>query len=66
MEALEPLEQRQRTSTLKRKTTIGLPVVNPTAPLKLTDESGADLQLNAGKMWIGFVPESNSGSTAIA
>lgn len=28
MEALEPLEQRQRTSTLKRKTTIGLPVVN--------------------------------------
>lgn len=39
---------------------------NPTAPLKLTDESGAELQLNTGKMWIGFVPESNSGSTAIA
>lgn len=38
----------------------------PTAPLKLTDESGAELKLNTGKMWIGFVPESNSGSTVIA
>ena len=38
----------------------------PTAPLKLTDESGAQLQLNTGKMWIGFVPASNSGATVIA
>lgn len=38
----------------------------PTAPLKLTDESGAELKLNTGKMWIGFVPDSNSGSTVIA
>lgn len=38
----------------------------PTAPLKLTDESGAELELNTGKMWIGFVPDSNSGSTVIA
>lgn len=38
----------------------------PTAPLKLTDESGNELQLNTGKMWIGFVPASNSGATVIA
>jgi len=38
----------------------------PTAPLKLTDESGAPLKLNTGKMWIGFVPDSNSGATVIA
>ncbi len=38
----------------------------PTAPLKLTDESGAPLKLNAGKMWIGFVPDANSGATVIA
>lgn len=38
----------------------------PTAPLKLTDESGAELKLNTGKMWIGFVPADNSGSTVIA
>ncbi len=38
----------------------------PTAPLKLTDESGAELKLNPGKMWIGFVPSANSGSTVIA
>lgn len=39
---------------------------NPTAPLKLTDESGAELKLNTGKMWIGFVPADNSGATVIA
>ena len=38
----------------------------PTAPLKLTDESGNALQLNTGKMWIGFVPASNSSATVIA
>lgn len=38
----------------------------PTAPLKLTDENGTELQLNTGKMWIGFVPESNSGATVLA
>lgn len=38
----------------------------PTAPLKLTDESGNALQLNPGKMWIGFVPAANSGATVIA
>lgn len=38
----------------------------PTAPLKLTDESGNELQLNTGKMWIGFVPAANSGATVIA
>lgn len=38
----------------------------PTAPLKLTDESGAPLKLNTGKMWIGFVPDANSGATVIA
>lgn len=37
----------------------------PTAPLKLTDENGAELKLNTGKMWIGFVPASNSSSTEI-
>lgn len=39
---------------------------NPTAPLKLTDESGAELKLNTGKMWIGFVPADNNGATVIA
>lgn len=38
----------------------------PTAMLQLTDESGAELQLNKGKMWIGFVPASNSGATVLA
>lgn len=38
----------------------------PTSQLKLTDESGATLQLNTGKMWIGFVPAENSGSTVIS
>lgn len=38
----------------------------PTAPLKLTDESGTELKLNTGKMWIGFVPADNSGATVIA
>lgn len=38
----------------------------PTSQLKLTDESGATLQLNTGKMWIGFVPTANSGSTVIS
>ncbi|MGN0571044.1 MAG: DUF3048 domain-containing protein [Candidatus Fimenecus sp.] len=37
----------------------------PTAPLKLTDESGNELKLNTGKMWIGFVPASNSSATVI-
>lgn len=37
-----------------------------TSQLKLTDESGATLQLNTGKMWIGFVPADNSGSTVIS
>ena len=37
----------------------------PTAPLKLTDANGGELKLNKGKMWIGFVPASNSGSTQI-
>ena len=39
---------------------------NPTSQLKLMDESGATLQLNTGKMWIGFVPTANSGSTVIS
>lgn len=38
----------------------------PNAPLKLTDENGNELKLNTGKMWIGFVPSDNSGSTVIA
>lgn len=38
----------------------------PTAPLKLTDENGAELKLNPGKMWIGFVPAANSGLTVLA
>ncbi len=38
----------------------------PTAKLRLTDENGGELKLNTGKMWIGFVPASNSGSTVIA
>lgn len=38
----------------------------PTAPLKLTDENGEALQMNTGKMWIGFVPASNSGATVLA
>lgn len=37
-----------------------------TAPLKLTDESGAQLKLNTGKTWIGFVPAANQEATVIA
>lgn len=39
---------------------------DPNAPLKLTDESGSELKLNTGKMWIGFVPADNSSATVIA
>ena len=38
---------------------------NADAPLVLTDESGAALELNTGKSWIGFVPTANSGLTVI-
>lgn len=37
-----------------------------TSPLKLTDENGSPLELNTGKMWIGFVPSENSGLTKIS
>ena len=39
---------------------------NADAPLVLTDESGAALELNTGKSWIGFVPTANSSLTTIA
>ncbi len=34
--------------------------------LKITDENGNDLSLNAGKSWIGFVRSSNSSRTVIS
>lgn len=39
---------------------------NATSALKLKDASGNELKLNTGNMWLGFVPASNSGSTAIS
>ncbi len=34
--------------------------------LKITDENGAEINLNAGKTWIGFVRSSNSAQTVIS
>ena len=38
----------------------------PSNPLKLYDKNGNELVLNAGKSWIGLLPDNYSENTVIA
>ena len=63
-ELLPPESQtRPHTLTLENRQTL---VATGVTRVVSCDESGAALELNTGKSWIGFVPTANSGLTVIS
>ena len=45
---------------------LGKKAIHASNPLKLYDKNGNELVLNAGKSWIGLLPENYSENTVIA